>query len=60
MMHKWTILMHEIFDFIKNKKMFKHEILKEENLKYIFDTIDNVEVHDPEHPAAALGFLFKK
>jgi len=60
MMHKWSILMHEIFDFIKNKKMFKHEILNEENLKYIFDTIDNVEVHDPEHPAAALGFLFKK
>ena len=57
----WSITTHEIFDFIKNKKMFKHEILKEENLKYIFDTIDNVEVHDNlEHPWAGLGFLFKK
>ena len=61
-MHRWTILMHEIFDYIKNKKMFKHEIFKEDDLKYIFDTIDRVEVHDLElkHPWASLGFLFKK
>ena len=36
MMYKWSILMHEIFDFIKNKKMFKHEILKEEKFKIYF------------------------
>ena len=47
-------------NFLKNKKMFKHEILKEDNLKYIFDTTDNVEVHYGEHPGTSLGLLFKK
>ena len=62
LMHRWSILMYEIFGYIKNKKMFKHEILKEDDLKYIFDTIENVEVYDLEleHPWASLGFLFKK
>jgi len=62
LMHRWSILTSEIFDYIKNKKMFKHEIFKEDDLKYIFDTIDRVEVHnlELEHPWAALGFLFKK
>ena len=53
-------LMHEIFHFIKNKKFFKHTILKEDVLKYIFNTIDNVEVHYGEHPGASMGLLFKK
>ena len=60
LMHDHSILMHEIFHFIKNKKFFKHIILKEDVLKYIFDTIYNVEVHYGEHPGASLGFLFKK
>lgn len=55
-----NFLMHQIFHFIKNKKFFKHNILKEDNLKYIFETIDNVEVHYGDHPGASLGFLFKK
>ena len=61
-MHRWTILMREIFENIKNKKIFKHEVFKEDDLKYIFDTIDRVEVYDPElkHPWASVGFLFKK
>ena len=60
MMLRCPLTMHQIFGFIKNKKMFKHEILKEDNLKYIFDTTDNVEVHYGEHPGTSLGLLFKK
>ena len=60
LMHDRDILMHEIFHFIKNKKFFKHKILKEDVLKYIFDTLDNVEVYYGEDPTASLGFLFKK
>ena len=56
----FPLTMHQIFHFIKNKKFFKHKILKEDVLKYIFDTINNVEVHYGEHPGASLGLLFKK
>tara|TARA_B100001013_G_scaffold255230_1_gene159302 strand:- start:86 stop:487 length:402 start_codon:yes stop_codon:yes gene_type:complete len=59
-MSNFTITMDEIFNFIKNKKMFKHEILKEDNLKYIFDTVDKVEIHYGEHPLSSMGLLFKK
>ena len=68
--------MHEILSFIKNKKIFKHEILKEDVLKYIFDTTENVEIHYGSDPCCSvaqdlvvkeispyfysLGILFKK
>ena len=67
---------HEILSFIKNKKMFEHGILKEDVLKYIFDTTDNVEIHYGSDPCCSiaqdlvvkeispyfysLGILFKK
>ena len=60
LIQNWLFSMREIFDFIKNKKMFKHEILKEDVLKYIFDTTDNVEVHYGPHPRGSMGLLFKK
>ncbi len=77
MMTNWNrFSMHEILNFIKNKKMFKHEVLKEDVLKYIFDTTDNVEMHYGPDPCCSLvqdlvvkeitphfyslGILFKK
>ena len=59
-MRRFPLTMKKVFDFLKSKEMFKHEILKEDNLKYIFDTTDNIEVHYPKHPWASLGVLFKK
>jgi len=75
-MTKWLFSTHEILSFIKNKKMFKHEILKEDVLKYILDTTDNVEIHYGSDPCCSLvqdlvvkeitpyfyslGILFKK
>ncbi len=59
-MGRYSTLMHQIFENIKNKKMFKHEILKENNLKYIFDTVERVEVNYGEHPASSMGILFKR
>jgi len=55
-----TPTMRKVFECIKKKEMFESNILKEKNLKYIFNTIKNVEVSYLDHPGAALGVLFKK
>jgi len=59
LMVKFPLTLHEIFQFISQKKMFKHAILKEENIKYIFDTNNRTEVHYGEHPWSSIAFLIK-
>ena len=60
LMHKNSILMDEMFNFIKNKQFFDHHIFNKNFLKYIFDTIYKAEVHYGDNPRASIGFLFKK
>ena len=45
---------------MKKREMLESNILKENNLKYIFNTIENVEVSYLDHLGAALGVLLKK
>ena len=52
--------MRKVFECIKKREMLESNILKENNLKYIFNTIENVEVSYLNHPGTALGVLFKK
>ena len=60
MMTEFSITMHKIFELIKKKEIFKHEVLKKSDLNYLFDTTEKVEVYYSQHPGSSMGLLFKK
>ena len=51
--------MYEIFNFIKNKKQFDHEILDKNFNEYLFTSVKNLTLHYPGHPSASLCVLEK-
>tara|TARA_B100000282_G_scaffold289806_1_gene259990 strand:- start:64 stop:972 length:909 start_codon:yes stop_codon:yes gene_type:complete len=55
----YNLTMYEIFNFIKNKKQFDHEILDKNFNEYLFTSVKNLTLHYPGHPSASLCVLEK-
>ena len=49
----------EVFDFIKKKELFYHNILSEKFLKNLYNTDYEIDIHDSNHPAGGL-IIFRK
>ena len=60
LLHNNHLLMDEMFNLIKNKKLFDHYILDKNTVKKIVDTIENIEIHYGDNPSSGIAFMFKK
>ena len=52
--------MREVLEDMKNKKVFKDNILDEKTLKNIYSTLKTIEFGNYEHPYAAIAIFYKK
>lgn len=55
----YNLTMQEIFNFIKNKKQFDHQIFDKTFNEYLFDNVKDLSLHYPGHPSASLCVLEK-
>ena len=51
--------MDEIFNLIKKKKQFDHEIFDKSFNKYLFKNVKNLSIYYPAHPSSALCIMEK-
>ena len=54
-----TYTTREVFNFLKKKKFFYHNILSEKFLKNLYNTDYEIDIYDSSHPAGGL-IIFKK
>jgi len=55
----YNLTMDEIFNLIKKKKKFHHEIFDKSFNKYLFKNVKNLSIYYPAHPSSALCIMEK-
>jgi len=57
---KYNLTMKEIFEKIKNKQYFDHEVIKKNDLDYLFENVLDINLYYQGHPTSSIAVIKKK